>query len=557
MNFLTKLSTVSFSLLSRIFGLIGAIIIVSGATLFFAPAQVLAVTQYYGHIENVGGAIEVIPDTYPYNGGSAMYSCGSYSTQTQAYCAGSYTYGSASTATNGHTTIIPFEIGGASVSGTYYTNIFSAPGSGAYNSSTVIGYYEWTLSGGVFSTPTAPPSIPPDTSTRIISIVPVGGATIATSSTTTLSYTGYLNADDVNNGTFVYFNVKNSSCYSANCTGQSGLHIGILGNANAIYFENRQDLSKATTTDFSFSTSTAGLPVGKYFLTAKVYKGAMCVPSWLGGFCFNTVSEVYATSTTFIISEKTVTDLKVETYLGVKMGVSGLGSATSTDVFKANCSFSSFQLFNCLNDAFSVMFIPSSEELGLLGQELKTGVLTHYPLGLFTRFVDIISTTTPVAIPSLTYKFGSSSPTVLQSLTASDAISFNPFDVSYYGTSSPLLSIRSDQGDNKNIWDIINPFFTFLVTVGVMLVILDDLMGFELGGSSMATSSSLDTVDSNGRSTHEEVKNKEYALELSGSGSVFGQSRHIESKRSSVNYPSGRSYHKLSDSNRNRNKRKF
>ena len=43
-----------------------------------------------------------------------------------------------------------------------------------------------------------------------------------------------------------------------------------------------------------------------------------------------------------------------------------------------------------------------------------------------------------------------------------------------------LADIKTDHGDNKNLWDIVMPFFNIVVWLSVFFVIVQDLIGLEL-----------------------------------------------------------------------------
>lgn len=112
--------------------------------------------QYFGHIEGTGLDTVLVPDTYPRDPGTgAPYTCGTYPSTARASCNSSYDWGLRETWPQA------MGLGGATVNGTYYENIFSSLGGRAYDTSKVIGFYEWTLSGCpnacAWSTPPAPP----------------------------------------------------------------------------------------------------------------------------------------------------------------------------------------------------------------------------------------------------------------------------------------------------------------------------------------------------------------------------------------------------------------
>lgn len=162
----------------------------------------------------------------------------------------------------------------------------------------------------------------------------------------------------------------------------------------------------------------------------------------------------------------------------------------------STCNFAgSFDFGDCL----AFLFLPTPYDLKLVWEDFSSDVLSVFPLGYVTRMVDIFVNTGAVKPPALTYTFSdtndsSVSGTGLEGATLSFQI-FDHFDV--------LNSINSDQADNKNIWDIIMPFFNTLVSLAVFLVILGDIMG---GGFNTDTSDITDYAKNNVRFSKAELQ---------------------------------------------------
>ncbi|MHB8660666.1 MAG: hypothetical protein ACYC75_01855 [Minisyncoccota bacterium] len=234
-------------------------------------------------------------------------------------------------------------------------------------------------------------------------------------------------------------------------------------------------LTASTTENFSFSTTTdmSDAPLGRYYLTTTINKDEFS----LFGFSFWSTA-IARKVTTFYVSTTTA-HIYVTGYDSL-VDLSNPANITAIEAGITTCDFSWGDLASTtkISSFLTCLVVPDSSSLAITFNQFQQNVLTLAPWGYITRFVNILASTTPVEPPPLTYRFGSSSPAVLQAYTASDPITFQVFD--YMGSSSPLLQIKADDGSNKNVWDIIDPFVTFLVTVGVLLVILGDIMGFSM-----------------------------------------------------------------------------
>ncbi len=235
-------------------------------------------------------------------------------------------------------------------------------------------------------------------------------------------------------------------------------------------------LTATTTTDFSFSTTTnmASAPLGRYYMKTTINKDEF---SFFGLFSF--WNEAIVTKVTTFYVSTTTAHIYVTGYDAIA-DTSNPANITAIEAGIQTCDFSWGDLASTtkISKFVTCLVVPNSSSLSITFNQFQQNVLTLAPWGYVTRFVNILASTTPVKPPPLTYKFGSSSPAVLQAYTASDPITFQVFD--YMGSSSPLLQIRADDGSNKNVWDIIDPFITFLVTIGVLLVVLGDIMGFSM-----------------------------------------------------------------------------
>lgn len=202
----------------------------------------------------------------------------------------------------------------------------------------------------------------------------------------------------------------------------------------------------------------------------------------------------------------------------------------------------SFDFGNCL----AYLFIPSADSLRVEFFKLRENVLSLFPFGYVTRFIEIIVTTEAVEPPALTYSFGTSSAEDLQTLTDGDPITFQIWD-----QFDELESIESDQGTNKNIWDLVMPYFNIVVALAVLFVILNDLLGIQIISDSTQDTHREDSYDSSGNETVKTTVTKKSDISFRYKGTSFGDSLQSDTSHTSViNRHKGSEYYKHGRSSR-------
>jgi len=219
-----------------------------------------------------------------------------------------------------------------------------------------------------------------DNVTKILSTTPANGSQIATSSTNTIGAVGYLLLEDFNDESVLEIEVQNSASYASIC--------GLNPLVSCPNFGSRIDLTftypLVIQGYFTYSSTTAALPQGKYYATYKIKKGSYC----LGSLCALTTT-VYSTTTTFIIASTTKLDKLVQD----KENYNSLLSSTTVESF-SHCGIGDFDLAYCGKDILVWAFMPTSDTLSYFTNTLHDDILTHFPLGYVTNFVEIISTST-------------------------------------------------------------------------------------------------------------------------------------------------------------------
>ena len=465
-----------FPLYSRILAVLGAVLIVSGATLFVAPQTALALQDL--------GTLPIIQNShdtsilYNNNGDSTLYlrvcavpppisvydsKCymGIYSsTSYQALYVGSGTMWSSQGFTwnlNSQMYLVETYTATDNTTGRYY-HLYFVP------------FLNWdgngANSGQVYFSPYSPPP-PPSTdplvgTTHIASTTPSNYQVVATSTSFYLGVSGEITPTDFTSTSKVKISYYNQSLAQAV--------------VSPSVVTDTQEWNLATSGVFSFATTTdfSKKPLGVYLVTATISHDMFSI----FGFSFWEVDDtVY--SSQFDVSSST-THAYYTNYDAISAYAHGSsGSPNDYGVMSppqiTTCNFNFLDASTSLSSAMQCLFIPSQTDLTKAGQNMYNNIFTLFPLGYLTRFISIVASTTPVEPPAMTYRFGSSSPAVLQSITAGDPISFNVFD-----HFDKVTQIRADDGTNKTIWDIVDPYFTVVVSLAVLLSMISDLIGFEI-----------------------------------------------------------------------------
>jgi len=291
--------------------------------------------------------------------------------------------------------------------------------------------------------------------TRIISVSPVNGSTIATSTSQTLEVKGYVNPTDYASNMQVTVDVQNHSV-------QSALLVGPVfsGTVQAIEAPRVFTFTPTGGGFFDFSTTTSFQDIGQETMRDEISTQPLF--SFFG--IFSIGGELFdSTTTVFTVSTSTAYDVLAENRVQAALAMvqAGLPDCSSTIKFMAN-------LQGCIYE----LLVPTQADTDATFNAFGNALFTRVPFGYITRFIVIITGHAgAVEPPALTYTFGSSSPAVLQGTT----VTFQIWD--NMGSSSPLLLARADDGSNKDIWDIVDPYFEMVVAWAVFLVILADVVG--------------------------------------------------------------------------------
>lgn len=289
-----------------------------------------------------------------------------------------------------------------------------------------------------------------DTTTRFISVVPQNATTTAT--TTSVGSHLYVNENDYDSDIYLRVMLENQSSVYCFATGVA-LDFQKCNQSGSFGLSRWTVDFPLVSGDNDVSTTSPQLMLGRWTAKYVVYD-----PRFFG--VWNDV--LISTTTSFLVSTSTSIDL-------VLQDVRASLASTSQDYFSSCNPISNWDFMKCLSGATTFLFIPQSNDIQETVDSLYNDFLTRFPVGYITRFVSILRSTASTTPPAISYTFGSSSPQMLQGLT---------YSIQIYDHFGELTTITSDDGENKNIWDIINPVIQVLVALGVLYVILDDLLGF-------------------------------------------------------------------------------
>jgi hypothetical protein len=307
--------------------------------------------------------------------------------------------------------------------------------------------------------------------TTISTVTPHDLTIHATSTTFTFGATGYLYYTDLSSTTVLRITYYNNGLASIVASPSVVSHVIEFPITDVGFF--------------SFSTTTSLTdPLGVYYMKTEILDSSS--PSTVFTYFSCWIIESYCQGS-IITASSTEFDLSSTTSLAyynngdaiTKWGNNGsehpedYGTTVSTGI--EFCNINPFSEGGSLLTTIECLFKPTGNEVQTLWSDARDNVFSIFPLGYFTRFIVLIALPTPVEPPPLSYSFGSSSPTVLRAITASDPIYFQPWD-----RFDELESIRSDQGNNKNLWDIVDIYFTIAVSFATLVYILNRLIGLEI-----------------------------------------------------------------------------
>jgi hypothetical protein len=293
--------------------------------------------------------------------------------------------------------------------------------------------------------------------TRITATVPNGGSTIATSSAATVGATVFIKAEDFKAGEFIRLSIRR------NQDNQSSV-------SNPDLITKTINFSDVTHDQYTIvSTTTPLTREGVYTMQADL-RSTSFVASVLGFFGLNGLADpglIVSTTTTFIVGAPTSYDNFIASTTGA---ISDFLASTTLDIGVCD-NWTKFSLINCLSLIFTWQDAPMQKELG----HIHDTVSSFAPWGYGTRFMEIIANPATTSIPAFSYTFPANFP---GAIFAGQTFSFDPWQ--YFDSYKGFVA---NDGSGKNVWEIIDPFFTAFVWLLVAFMIFNDLVKVHDGDS--------------------------------------------------------------------------
>jgi len=314
--------------------------------------------------------------------------------------------------------------------------------------------------------------VPVDKTTRFVTINPSNASSVAT--TSSVGFQVYVNSNDLSSTTQVTVTYVNDNCNSTSVSA-----IEAVGN-----FSSSSCTISTTTPIFSSgfiiaSSTYTWLHNGRWNYVANISNqtGTFC----LFGNCLFSDEVTLATLTgRFTVNSLGAYDILTD-YVA-----SSTATDVSTDLSMCAVWTSTGDVFQCMRN----LFLPSDSQWKDFFTGYSGAFLTYPPLGYITKVINILNDPTVVEPPALSYTFGSSSPSILQGKNYTIQI-FDNFD--------KVTVFKADDGSNKDIWDIVMPYFRVVVGFAVLFVITMDIIGVGLsarGGDYTTTETGSETVSS-------------------------------------------------------------
>jgi len=298
--------------------------------------------------------------------------------------------------------------------------------------------------------------------TRICDLVPVqNDHIVAEDNMVDFSLDLYISADDLSSGFYSVW----VSLESLDSNG--GIFLGPTSEQSILLFD--EYISEPGTYNFSTSTYQAD---GNYSVQAKLKQESAIV------ICTNHAWGVCASDTmvhTYYVNTETVLGHLTNSMIDdVNTALGNVAYSTTTAITADSCNLfaDEFGVVKCM----TYLFVPSRDQVAYEWLAFHDYILSIFPIGYITRFIDIVSDDSPVEPPDMTYTFGRSSPADLQGLT----YSINIFDEENINKLATIYADNTEVPDTKNIWDIIMPYLTTLFVIGAFIVMFHDLSGLDL-----------------------------------------------------------------------------
>lgn len=314
----------------------------------------------------------------------------------------------------------------------------------------------------------------PNTITRFISTSPLNEEVVSSTTPVTIGSHLYINSDDYKDGMYLNVAFTNQTIAmqggSALDAWNSAWGVGSTGGFASIKIPLVSGDNVVSTTTSNFVRD--GRVTASWFVQNPTFWSSLW---WIGSLFSGNTS--IATSTTFIVGEKTQTDLGWDNSgaglaNGILFGTTTAGIATST--FEA-CYPSAFNLVGCAKG----LIIPSPQSISLALGQAKDGFLSYFPFGYVSRFYKIISGTATTTLPNLSITVPAGFP------ASGDTLNLTMWGKlmgpgSYLSTATSTVTGHTFYGTFESYWEKF-VYFVFGLGVALRLLGMNSVVSFGLG----------------------------------------------------------------------------
>lgn len=315
-----------------------------------------------------------------------------------------------------------------------------------HNSADIVGSY--TLYGNGWT------PAPDDTSTRIESVTPSNGSTVATG-TVSFIVEGYISPDDYNDDMYIDIRTTNNNIddINPNVNYATGPLLGseILGNNMGRHFM----LDIATSGPFSvLATSTySESEIGIQYMDTKIYSPYFN----LFGFGFGT-SALISTSTTFTVATTSYID---DVIAGIASSTKPQNTVSRCDALYSTSTPITLSDLP-LGQAVYCFIMPTKAGMKQIGSTIYQDIFKRAPLGFITRLYEIGFSNATSSLPILDYTF----PTFVPIIGGYEW-TIDPWTELSDPTKNPFYWNDLDYGDpelaGKSIWDIMGDYYDVVI----------------------------------------------------------------------------------------------
>jgi len=336
-----------------------------------------------------------------------------------------------------------------------------------YWSGSVSGYASSSLPGFKISTTTIASSTP--THTEIVSVTPVNGSTIATSTTATIGAIVWV---DPNQWTQDLSNNLGPYTLTIQVIPATAAQVAAVPSAvQSLYPKYTFTVENA---GYSyFSTTTDASDPGTYQMQTEFTKSQTWYGQIFNFLSFGTVSGgniLDATSTSFNANRSLIGTLLSASTTAMIQQLFASSTASFATLSNECIPGLGFDIGGC----FALIFIPDTNALGAWLSLFKNQFLSYAPWGYATRFITILTTSATSSSPviSLTFPVGSYGHT-----TDTNTFSIN-MDSSMQAGSALLNGVTSTwNGNTQNIQQILEGPIDTIIGITLLIYIAMDIMG--------------------------------------------------------------------------------